>query len=45
MPKCDFTFRQGCSLINLLHIFRTPFPKKTCGGLLLDGPENELICN
>ena len=25
----------GCSPVNLLHIFRTPFPKKTCGGGLL----------
>ena len=26
----------GCSPVNLLHIFRTPFPKNTSGGLLLD---------
>ena len=25
----------GCSPVNLLHIFRTPFPKNTSGGLLL----------
>ena len=25
----------GCSPINLLHIFRRPFPKNTSGGLLL----------
>ena len=25
----------GCSHVNLLHIFRTPFPKNTSGGLLL----------
>ena len=25
----------GCSPVNLLHIFRTPFPKTTSGGLLL----------
>ena len=25
----------GCSLVNLLHIFRTPFPKDTSGRLLL----------
>ena len=24
-----------CSLVNLLHVFRTPFPKNTNGGLLL----------
>ena len=36
MPKCDFnkvaieiTLRHGCSLVNLLHIFRTLFPKNT----------------
>ena len=39
MPKCDFnkvvkqlffeiTLRHGCSPVNLLHIFRTPFPTK-----------------
>ena len=45
MPKCDFnkiamqlyqnTFCHECSLVNLLHIFGTPFPKNTSGGLLL----------
>ena len=25
----------GCSPVNLLHIFRIPFPKNTSGGLLL----------
>ena len=25
----------GCSPVNLLHIFRTPYPKTTSGGLLL----------
>ena len=29
-----FSFH-GCSLVNLLHIFRTPFPKNTFGWLLL----------
>ena len=35
---CNFseiTLRHGCSLVNLLHIFRTPFPKNISGGLLL----------
>ena len=32
MPKC---LRRGCSPVNLLQIFRTPFPKNTSGGLLL----------
>ena len=27
--------RQGCSPVNLLHIFRTPFPQNTSRGLLL----------
>ena len=40
MPKCNFNFieitlRHGCSPVNLLHIFRTPFPKNTSGRLLL----------
>ena len=45
MSKCDFnkvalnvieiTLRHGCSPVNLLHIFRTPFPKNASGGLLL----------
>ena len=46
MLKCDFkkvtkqnieiTLRYGCSPVNLLHIFRTPFPKNTSEGLLLN---------
>ena len=28
--------RHGCSPVNLLHIFRTPFVKKTFEGLLLE---------
>ena len=45
MPNYDFnkvakqfikiTLRHGCSPVNLLHIFRTPFPKNTSGQLLL----------
>ena len=45
MPKHDFNkvesnfteiaLRYECSPVNLLHIFRTPFPKNTSGGLLL----------
>ena len=31
----DFTLRHWCPLVNLLHIFRTPFYKKIYGGLLL----------
>ena len=38
-PLCSFinmTLRHGCSAINLLHIFRAPFPKNTSGGMLLN---------
>ena len=45
MLKCNFTkvacniieiaFQHGCFPVNLLHIFRTPLPKNTSGGLLL----------
>ena len=44
MPKCDLkllcnfieiAFQHGCSLVNLLDIFRTPSPKNTSRGLLL----------
>ena len=44
MSKCGFnkvanffeiTLRDGCSPVNLLHVFRTPFPKNTYRGLLL----------
>ena len=37
MPKCNLiTLRHGSSSINLLHVFRTPFPKSTSGQLLPD---------
>ena len=35
---CNFieiTLQHGCSPVNLLHIFRIPFPKNTSGLLLL----------
>ena len=36
MPKCDFNkVAKNCFSVSLLHIFRTPFPKKTSKGLLL----------
>ena len=41
MPKCDFNrvveiaLRSGCSSVNLLHVFRIPFDKNSCKGLLL----------
>ena len=31
----EITLRHGCSPVNLLHIFRTPFLKNTSGRLLL----------
>ena len=44
MPKWDLNklqsnfieiaFRHGCSPVNLLHIFRTPFPKNNSRGIL-----------
>ena len=30
----EIAFPHGCSPVNLLHLFRTPFPKNTSGGLL-----------
>ena len=36
---CNFieiALRHGCSSVNLLHIFRTPFPRNTSERLLLD---------
>ena len=40
MPNCDFNkvakqLRHGCSPVNLLHIFRTPFSKDNFEGLPL----------
>ena len=32
----EIALRHGCSPVNLLHIFRTPFHKNTSGWLLLD---------
>ena len=32
----EITLRHGCSPVNLLHIFRTPFLKNTSGRLLLN---------
>ena len=53
MPKCDFnkvacnfveiTLRHGCTTLNLLHIFRTPFTKNTSRWLLLPLAFNRVI--
>ena len=32
----EIALQHGCSPVNLLHIFRTPFPRNTFGCLLLD---------
>ena len=32
----EITLRYGCSLVNMLHIFRTHFPRNTSGWLLLN---------
>ena len=51
MPKCGFnnfieiTLRHGCTPVNLLHFFKTPFPKNTSGGLLLWFSVNQLENN
>ena len=34
-PTHEITHRHGCSPINFLHVFRTPFPKNICRWLLL----------
>ena len=34
LKKCDFK-KVDMQLVHLLHIFKTPFPKTTSGGLLL----------
>ena len=39
----EIALRHGCSPVNLLHIFRTPFPKNTSEGLLLEIPNLALI--
>ena len=42
---CNFieiALRHGCSPVNLLHTFRTPFYKNTYGGLLLLVERNKL---
>ena len=36
MLKCEITLRHERSPVNLLHIFRTPFPKNTSEALLLN---------
>ena len=55
MLKCNFNkvarnvieilLRYGCSFVNLLIIFRTPFPNNTSGGLLLKNYKSKIISN
>ena len=43
----EIAFRHGCSPVNLLHIFRKPFPRNISGWLLLYVVSNsklETIC-
>ena len=35
------TLQHGCSPVNLLHIFRSPFPKNTSAGLLMFNLESQ----
>ena len=41
--KLYSTLRHGCSPVNLLYIFRTPFPKNTSGWLILNLPKHSGI--
>ena len=52
MLKRDFnsnfikiTLRYGCSPVNLLHIFRTPFTKNTTGLLPLEKIKKNAMCS
>ena len=39
----EITLQHGCSSVNLLHIFRTPFPRNTSGWLLLTITKYSLV--
>ena len=39
----EITFRHWYSPVNLLHIFRAPFPQNTFGGMLLEKWRNEKV--
>ena len=41
----EITLRHGCSPVNVLHIFRTPFSKNTSGWLLPELRMGKLILN
>ena len=41
----EITFWHGYSAVNLLHIFRTLFPKNTSGGLLLNNLDTKAALN
>ena len=32
----EITHRHGCSSVNFVHIFRTPFPENASGGMFLN---------
>ena len=40
----EITHRHGCFTVNLLHIFRAPFPRNTSGWLLLFFPDASHLC-
>ena len=50
MPKCyfsnffDIALRHGCSPVNLLHVFRTIFPRNTSGWLLVKFENHLMLC-
>ena len=54
MPKCDFnkialqfieiTLQNECSPVNMLHIFRTLFPKNTSEGFFYRTPLDDYFC-
>ena len=44
MQLCNF-IGHGCTPVNLLHIFRTPFPKNTSERVLLTNPSVAVNCH
>ena len=39
----EIALRHGCSPVNLLHIFRTPFPRNISGRLFLKLKEGRIV--
>ena len=40
----DIALRHGCSPVNLLHVFRTTFPRNTSGWLLVKFENHLMLC-